>query len=52
MMVSTEEIYKPVPPTGCLWVATKVLIAFVLLLIFFLGLFAGIFVSTVASSLM
>ena len=51
-MVSTEELRAPAPAAGCVWAATKVLLILVALLLFFLGLFAGIFVSVIANSLM
>lgn len=51
-MVSTEDVYAPVQSTGCLWLVTKVVVTFLVLMIFVLGLFAGLFVSAVASTLM
>lgn len=51
-MVSTEDVYKPVSSAGCLWVATKIVVALVILGIFFLGLFAGVFMTAVAGILM
>lgn len=51
-MVSTEEIRTPAPAVGCVWAATQVLLVLVALLLFCLGLFAGIFVSVIANSLM
>jgi hypothetical protein len=51
-MVSMEEMHTPAPAAGCVWAATKVLIILAALLLFFLGLFAGIFVSMIANSLM
>lgn len=51
-MVSTEEIYKPVQSSGCLWLVTKVVVLCAIILIFFLGFFAGVFLSAVTSVLM
>lgn len=50
-MVSTEVTHTPVPTAGCVWATTKVLLVLAALLLFFLGLFAGIFVSVIANSL-
>ena len=51
-MVSMAEMRTPAPTAGCVWAATKVLIILAALLLFFLGLFAGIFVSVIVNSLM
>lgn len=50
-MVSREDMHKPVRSAGCLWLMTKVLVAFLIIVIFCLGLFAGILMSAVASTL-
>jgi hypothetical protein len=51
-MVSTEEVYTPVQTSGCLWAATKVLLAFLVVTIFGIGFLAGFFMMAVAGMLM